>query len=95
VQNLAHSASFHSKENNAPSKPGIKQLGPGLWPRETDLIDKKDPTILDAQYKPVERFDVTPQIDQMTAVVHDGQDAEAAAVGELVGHEVQAPALVG
>src|ERR1700721_2854889 len=27
VQNLAHSASFHSKENNAPSKPGIKQLG--------------------------------------------------------------------
>ena len=27
VQNLAHSASFHSKENNAPSKPGIKHLG--------------------------------------------------------------------
>jgi hypothetical protein len=27
VENLAHSASFHSKENNAPSKPGIKQLG--------------------------------------------------------------------
>jgi hypothetical protein len=27
VKNLAHSASFHSKENNAPSKPGIKQLG--------------------------------------------------------------------
>jgi hypothetical protein len=26
VQNLAHSASFHSKENNGPSKPGIKQL---------------------------------------------------------------------
>jgi hypothetical protein len=26
VKNLAHSASFHSKENNAPSKPGIKQL---------------------------------------------------------------------
>jgi hypothetical protein len=24
VKNLAHSASFHSKENNAPSKPGIK-----------------------------------------------------------------------
>ncbi len=36
-----------------------------LRPREIDLIDKKDPTILDAQYKPVERFDVTPQIDQM------------------------------
>jgi hypothetical protein len=27
VENLAHSASFHSKENNAPSKPGIKHLG--------------------------------------------------------------------
>jgi hypothetical protein len=27
VENLAHSASFHSKENNAPSKPGIKELG--------------------------------------------------------------------
>ena len=27
VQNLAHRASFHSKENNAPSKPGIKHLG--------------------------------------------------------------------
>ena len=27
VKNLAHSASFHSKENNAPSKAGIKQLG--------------------------------------------------------------------
>jgi hypothetical protein len=27
VKNLAHSASFHSKENNAPSKPGIKHLG--------------------------------------------------------------------
>jgi hypothetical protein len=26
VKNLAHSASFHSKENNAPSKPGIKNL---------------------------------------------------------------------
>src|SRR6202166_2866025 len=26
VENLAHSASFHSKENNAPSKPGIKHL---------------------------------------------------------------------
>jgi hypothetical protein len=26
VQNLAHSVSFHSKENNAPSKPGIKHL---------------------------------------------------------------------
>jgi hypothetical protein len=24
VQNLAHSASFHSKENNAPSKPGLR-----------------------------------------------------------------------
>src|ERR1700691_2100433 len=27
VKNLAHSASFHSLENNAPSNPGIKQLG--------------------------------------------------------------------
>ncbi|MFP6921511.1 hypothetical protein P0951_22255, partial [Xanthomonas hortorum pv. gardneri] len=26
MQNLAHRASFHSRENNAPSKPGIKQL---------------------------------------------------------------------
>jgi hypothetical protein len=26
VKNLAHSASFHSKENNAPSKPRIKHL---------------------------------------------------------------------
>jgi hypothetical protein len=24
---FAHSASLHSRENNAPSKPGIKQLG--------------------------------------------------------------------
>ncbi|MFA0925232.1 hypothetical protein, partial [Xanthomonas fragariae] len=28
MQNLAHSASFHSRENNAPSKPGIKHLTP-------------------------------------------------------------------
>jgi hypothetical protein len=41
------------------------EASPGLRPKEIDLIDKKDPTILDAQYKPVERFDVTPQIDQM------------------------------
>ncbi|WP_210236015.1 MULTISPECIES: hypothetical protein, partial [unclassified Mesorhizobium] len=27
VKNLAHSASFHSWENNAPSNAGIKQLG--------------------------------------------------------------------
>jgi hypothetical protein len=26
VKNLAHSASLHWSENNAPSKPGIKQL---------------------------------------------------------------------
>jgi hypothetical protein len=26
VENLAHSASFHSPENNAPSKAGIKHL---------------------------------------------------------------------
>src|SRR4029077_4438545 len=26
VENLAHSASFHSMENTAPSKPGIKHL---------------------------------------------------------------------
>jgi hypothetical protein len=29
VENLAHSASFHSWENNAPSKRGIKHLK--LW----------------------------------------------------------------
>ena len=27
MENLAHSASFHSLENNAPSNPGIKHLG--------------------------------------------------------------------
>ena len=27
MQNLAHSASFHSREKSAPSKPGTKQLG--------------------------------------------------------------------
>jgi hypothetical protein len=27
VENLSHSASFHSVEKTAPSKPGIKQLG--------------------------------------------------------------------
>jgi hypothetical protein len=27
VENLAHSASFHSREKIAPSNPGIKQLG--------------------------------------------------------------------
>jgi hypothetical protein len=27
VENLAHSASFHCLENNAPSNPGIKHLG--------------------------------------------------------------------
>jgi hypothetical protein len=27
VKNLSHSASFHSVEKTAPSKPGIKQLG--------------------------------------------------------------------
>jgi hypothetical protein len=26
VQNLSHSASFQSRDKNAPSKPGIKQL---------------------------------------------------------------------
>src|SRR6476661_7324998 len=26
VKNLSHSASFHSRENNAPSNPGIKHL---------------------------------------------------------------------
>ena len=26
VENLAHSASLHAEENNAPSKPGIKHL---------------------------------------------------------------------
>jgi hypothetical protein len=33
VENLAHSASFHSWENNAPSKRGIKHLvvGRSLW----------------------------------------------------------------
>jgi hypothetical protein len=29
VENLAHSASFHSLENNAPSNPGIKHLAFG------------------------------------------------------------------
>lgn len=29
MKNLAQSASFHSIENIAPSKPGIRQLGPG------------------------------------------------------------------
>src|ERR1700745_562550 len=29
VQNLSHSASFHSCDKNAPSKSGIKQLGSG------------------------------------------------------------------
>jgi len=28
MENLAHSPSLHSGENNAPSKPGIKQVGP-------------------------------------------------------------------
>src|SRR5580704_15933186 len=32
VEYLAHSASFHSWENNAPSKPGIKHLGPPAPP---------------------------------------------------------------
>jgi hypothetical protein len=30
VENLAHSASFHSLENNAPSNPGIKHLVDGV-----------------------------------------------------------------
>src|SRR3954471_6365947 len=29
MQNLAHSASFHSREKSAPSKPGTKQVGWG------------------------------------------------------------------
>jgi hypothetical protein len=29
VKNLSHSASFHSVEKTAPSKPGIKHLGNG------------------------------------------------------------------
>jgi transposase len=40
VENLAHSASFHSRDKNAPSKPGIKQFnaaGP------SGLIDRKAP----------------------------------------------------
>jgi hypothetical protein len=36
VENLAHSASFHSMEYNAPSKPGIKHLEEGNRLRHTD-----------------------------------------------------------
>lgn len=35
MKNLAHSASFHACENNAPSNPGTKQVGceeTGAWP---------------------------------------------------------------
>jgi hypothetical protein len=28
MENLAHNASFHSRDKNAPSKPGIKHLEP-------------------------------------------------------------------
>ena len=30
MENLAHSASFHSREKTAPSNPGIKHLGLGF-----------------------------------------------------------------
>src|SRR6516165_9006594 len=37
VKNLAHSASFHSRERIAPSKPGIKHLGRVIEPIEALL----------------------------------------------------------
>jgi hypothetical protein len=38
VKNLAHSASFHSKENNAPSKPRIKHLAKWGVPSQSEAI---------------------------------------------------------
>ena len=50
MKNLAHSASFHSKEQIAPSKAGIKHLGVGMstlnkWimaHRDTDVVSPED-----------------------------------------------------
>src|SRR5262245_43521967 len=39
VENLAHSASFQSLENNAPSNPGIKHLGWGPFAIAADRVD--------------------------------------------------------
>ncbi len=39
VENLAHNASFHSLENNAPSNPGVKHLGAPLAWLEMAAID--------------------------------------------------------
>src|SRR6476660_6450651 len=38
VTNLSPSASFHSRENNAPSNPGIKHLAPGQCPEEVGAL---------------------------------------------------------
>src|SRR3954466_10861587 len=39
MQNLAHSASFHSREKSAPSKPGTKQLADAHWTRLEPLLE--------------------------------------------------------
>jgi hypothetical protein len=39
VKNLSHSASFHSRENNAPSNPGIKHLEGG-WQSCSFLVQR-------------------------------------------------------
>jgi hypothetical protein len=44
VQNLAHSASLHSREKSAPSKPGIKQVGP--WHDLYTLIGTASATLI-------------------------------------------------
>jgi hypothetical protein len=50
VQNLAHSASFHSKENNAPSKPGIKHV------KLPVRIESRDRIVVNADRLPSARF---------------------------------------
>ena len=39
MQNLAHSASFHSAERIAPSKPGIKHIAGRAFQRRFELAD--------------------------------------------------------
>jgi len=51
MKNLAHSASFHSMENIAPSKPGIKHLAKALA-RGPDNGSR----ILLPQFQPENRF---------------------------------------
>src|ERR1700722_8759195 len=46
VENLAHSASFHSREKTAPSKSGIKHLGTRSMPRAA--IFDVDGTLVDS-----------------------------------------------